>query len=101
MNWAFQANERYFAILPALRTLDEITWSISRYPLSSYAKGDKVAIWKSGPDAGIYALGEITGFCNAGQAKPNPAQFWSKLAEFDYSYIGKPHAVVKIVRRFP
>jgi hypothetical protein len=101
VNWVFQANEKYFNLLPALNELDRIWWIITRYKPDRYNVGDNVAIWKSGANSGIYALGVIDGFEVAGRTRPNPIKFWTKLAtEFDWSFIGKRHATIRITKRF-
>ncbi|MBN1834384.1 MAG: EVE domain-containing protein [Spirochaetales bacterium] len=61
--WIFQANPKVYDFVADLGNLQighEYDWTVSRY-LERYAPGDRVAIWVAGPNAALWALGEITG----------------------------------------
>ncbi|MBC7231338.1 MAG: EVE domain-containing protein [Actinobacteria bacterium] len=56
--WIFQSNPKRYPILEAITTKKKDTFSINRYR-DEYSIGDRVFIWKSGENAGIYAVGRI------------------------------------------
>lgn len=61
--WIFQANPKtydFVADLDDLQVGHQYDWTVSRY-LERYAAGDGIAIWVAGPDAGLWALGEVSG----------------------------------------
>jgi predicted RNA-binding protein with PUA-like domain len=71
-HWLLQANPQRWRIDDFFRenpasALD--AWSITRY-LDEVAAGDEIALWRAGPDAGVVALGQVTGppFEHAGAA---------------------------------
>ena len=71
-HWLLQANPQRWRIDDFFRenpasALD--AWSITRY-LDKVAAGDDIALWRAGPDAGVVALGQVTGppFEHAGGA---------------------------------
>ena len=60
-NWILQGNPArsdVAALIEAGRSIE--SWSISRHA-RDLTLGDRAALWVGGTDAGIYALGEITG----------------------------------------
>jgi MoxR-like ATPase len=79
-HWLFQANpDKWDLEMEARRTGlgGEEHWSVSRHE-SEMRTGDSVVLWKSGPRAGVYALGEIT------QAPTNRARpDWRKRNDAD------------------
>jgi MoxR-like ATPase len=54
----FNANPVYYEIDAAVRELDEMNWSVKQYRRQIEA-GDRVYIWKSGPERGVIAAGTI------------------------------------------
>ena len=61
-HWLFQANPDKWDLeleAPRIGVGGEEAWSVSRHG-SEIRPGDSVVLWKSGPRAGAYALGEIT-----------------------------------------
>jgi len=59
-HWVFQFNPeiyRWFDWMKESRATEQ--WLTSRYAKSIHT-GDKVAVWASGKNAGVYALGEVT-----------------------------------------
>ncbi|MFH8385455.1 EVE domain-containing protein [Kitasatospora sp. NPDC018058] len=61
------------------------SWTVRRY-LNEIHKGDQFALWISGPDGGVVALGEFTG-----------EPYWNDSEETDHQYWAEPpgprHAV--------
>ena len=57
--WVFQGNPKRFDLPKSVAegTLNE--WSVSAHK-NEIKPGDKVIVWMGGPDAGIYALAEVT-----------------------------------------
>jgi 5-methylcytosine-specific restriction enzyme MrcB-like protein/EVE domain-containing protein/dynein-related subfamily AAA family protein len=56
--WIFQANPGVYDIDRALRQLPEIEWTVRQHRRRVH-KGDRVYVWRSGPEAGIVAVGEV------------------------------------------
>lgn len=56
--WLFQGNPKYYRIIDAIRDFEQMPWLVTRYD-KDIAPGDGVLIWKSGQDAGVYAIAEI------------------------------------------
>jgi hypothetical protein len=57
-HWIFQANPGVYKILESLSRENAEWWNLNQHA-AAVKIGDSVAIWISGADAGIYALGEI------------------------------------------
>lgn len=61
--WLFQANPKFYDLaerVPQAHIGDEDTWTVTRHRDEMRA-GDTVLLWLSGANAGIYAIGELTG----------------------------------------
>jgi hypothetical protein len=61
--WLFQANPHYYDLSKELKTKtvgDNDSWSVTRYK-DRIRPGDRALLWQGGTEAGIYAIGEITG----------------------------------------
>jgi predicted Mrr-cat superfamily restriction endonuclease len=57
--WVFQANPRRFDLLQALRNGATETWSVNQHR-QDIQPGDRVWFRITGPEAGIYAIGQVT-----------------------------------------
>ena len=57
--WIFQGNPDGFDIEKYLKSRDDITWTVTRYG-KEIQVGDKVYLWRSGKQAGIVAIAEVT-----------------------------------------
>ena len=57
--WVFQANPRRFDLLQALQDGGAETWSVNQHR-QDIQPGDRVWFRLTGPDAGIYAVGQVT-----------------------------------------
>lgn len=57
--WVFQANPKRFDLLQALRDSSTVTWSVNQHR-QDIQPGDRVWFRVTGPDAGIYAIGQVT-----------------------------------------
>ncbi len=58
--WVFQANPSHYDLADGLATGEGIdTWTVTKH-LKEIKAGDKVILWSTGPQAGCYALAEIT-----------------------------------------
>ena len=57
--WLVQCNPRRSDILASSRTALPDTWCVRRHT-KEIRCGDRIVLWLSGADAGVYALGEIT-----------------------------------------
>jgi hypothetical protein len=67
--WIFQANPERYNIDAAVQALDEIRWRVPQHT-AEISPGDAVAIWRAGSDAGIVAVGAVTGHP---RAEPSPS----------------------------
>src|ERR1019366_5781363 len=56
--WLFQANPKIYDIDRALSELSEVDWVVRQYRNDIHA-GDRVYIWRSGPEAGVIATAEV------------------------------------------
>jgi len=56
--WIFQANPKYYDVDSAVRELSEQTW-LAAQSTKQIQVGDTAYIWKSGPEAGIIAVGSV------------------------------------------
>lgn len=57
--WIFQANPNYYNIYESLRLESEDSWNCRQHT-SKIKVGDRVLIWVSGKEAGVYAIGKVT-----------------------------------------
>lgn len=57
-NWLFQANPDRYRIVDSLRIEPDEWWNLNQHA-SEVSVGDNVAIWLSGENAGLYALGSV------------------------------------------
>lgn len=57
--WVFQANPRRFDLLQALQDSSTETWSVNQHR-QDIQPGDRVWFRLTGPNAGIYATGQVT-----------------------------------------
>jgi len=57
--WVFQANPTVFDIDRAVSEEPEMTWVVRQYA-KEIRKGDRVYIWRSGPEAGVIATAAVT-----------------------------------------
>lgn len=59
--WIFQANPDFYDLAAELKKMsvgDLDTWAANQYR-DEIQPGDQLALWQSGPEAGIYAFGEV------------------------------------------
>ena len=60
--WLFQAKPEIYDLIEELKNIeigDEGFWDVTRYK-DEIKPSDKVILWVSGKQAGVYALGEVT-----------------------------------------
>lgn len=80
--WLFQANPDIFDIDRALSEEPEMTWVVRQYA-KEVAKGDRVYLWRSGPDAGVVATATVM---------TDPAVM---AGDADSPYVLKPESLTK------
>ena len=56
--WIFQANPRVYRIHESLSKENEEWWNLNQHA-NKVRVGDSIAIWISGGEAGVYALGSV------------------------------------------
>jgi MoxR-like ATPase len=56
--WLFQANPSIYDVDQALSESGELTWVVRQYT-SEVHKGDRVYLWRSGPDSGVIATATV------------------------------------------
>jgi predicted RNA-binding protein with PUA-like domain len=82
-HWLLQGNPQRWRMDDFFREHppDELTtWSITRYVGDAH-EGDDVALWRAGRDAGVIALGQITG--PAYEARGDADEYWQDLEKAD------------------
>jgi MoxR-like ATPase len=92
--WIFQANPKLFDLQARLAELDlekpdadnTEEWTVSRYE-SQMQSGDIALIWQAGPNAGIYAVAEITGTFFDRPASFNPNREIERAAELRFKQV--------------
>jgi len=79
--WVFQFNSSTYTWFDWVRKNREVEqWLTSQYA-REIRQGDKVAIWSSGKDAGVYALGEVATNPRKSQLNPEQRLHWTKKAD--------------------
>jgi N4-bis(aminopropyl)spermidine synthase len=58
VTWIFQANPKYYDILKSIENEHWELWGCTSYR-DKIKSGDRVLIWVSGKEAGIYAIGQV------------------------------------------
>jgi MoxR-like ATPase len=73
--WLFQANPSYYNLDRALRELRAIEWTVKGKANVVHA-GDRAYLWRSGPQAGIVAVGTVG--TEPAESPPDPAEltYW-------------------------
>lgn len=66
--WIFQGNPKYYDVIGAVESLNELTWAVNQYQ-KQIKHGDKAYVWLSGAEGGIIASGTI--LCDPELRKPN------------------------------
>lgn len=79
-HWAFQADPSRYRILAAALDHDETTWTANGYA-DRIQIGDTALIWLSGPNAGGYALGQITATAKPIAEDSALVPYWSDLGD--------------------
>jgi hypothetical protein len=61
--WLFQANPKHWDLEHKLQTVSPVTRTTGRSPRyrEEMSPGDTVVLWQGGPNAGVYAVGELVG----------------------------------------
>ncbi len=94
--WIFQGNPKYYDVLGAVESLEQLTWAANQYS-KRIKRGDKVYIWISGSEGGIAASGKI--LCDPELRDPNekdPYLRGEPLKTEPYRAVD-----IRILRRFP
>jgi EVE domain-containing protein len=84
--WIFQSNPKYYDVDSAVRELSEQTWLAAQSP-KQIQVGDTAYIWKSGPEAGIIAVGSVI---------TEPAEMFSAEGEDKYNHAPERFAGKKL-----
>jgi hypothetical protein len=78
--WIFQANPNRYRIEDSLQTEGEELWNLNQHATGVCA-GDRVLIWISGDDAGIYAVGTVLSNPAIMADSPRGIEYWSDPAD--------------------
>lgn len=98
--WIFQANPNKYRIEEALQDRAEDYWNLRQHAGDVHA-GDRILIWVSGDEAGIYALGTVVTEPVVRTDAPESAPYWRPpenggrprprvLVRFDQTYLDQP-----------
>ena len=74
--WIFQAKPDKYRIEDSLRIEDEEFWNLNQHAKKIH-KGDRVLVWISGSEAGIYAVGTVTTEPQLMPDSPQGLTYWS------------------------
>jgi predicted RNA-binding protein with PUA-like domain len=96
--WIFQANPSIYDIDRAIRELPEIEWTVRQYRKRVHA-GDRVYVWRSGPNAGIVAIGQIG--TEPADALPDDSEdpYYLRRAEFSKAEPRVKIAIEKVLEK--
>lgn len=78
--WIFQANPKKYRILDSLVAEKEELWNLNQHA-HAVQEGDRVLIWISGDNAGIYAVGTVVSMPMFTQDTPSGMRYWLTPAE--------------------
>ena len=82
--WLFQANRKFYNIIPALSDSElvcgEIHWQVNQHK-QEIKEGDIGIIWISGSDGGIYAITEILGEPAFIEENEIEKKYWEEIGE--------------------
>lgn len=78
--WLFQANPKIFRLQEALRAEVIETFAVKQHQ-KSVAVGDKVILWQTGKEAGIYALAEVRSVVDSMEIKQNELNYFQVVPE--------------------
>lgn len=78
--WIFQANPKRYRIEESLQAEHEELWNLNQHAAEVRA-GDRVLIWISGDDAGIYAVGIVLSNPVIMSDSPRGIEYWSDPAD--------------------
>lgn len=99
--WMFQFNPdkyNWFGWIKENRTSEQ--WLVSRFA-KLICVGDKVAIWASGKESGIYALGETITYPLKKPLNPEQATYYTTMAKDDIDkFKKKPSVSIKYLKVF-
>ena len=98
--WIFQANPNKYRIEEALRDKSEDYWNLRQHAAAVHI-GDRVLIWVSGDEAGIYALGTVMTEPAIRADAPEAGPYWRPpesgvrprprvLVRFDNTFLDQP-----------
>jgi ribosomal protein L37E len=96
-HWIFQFNPaiyRWFDWIKEKRETEQ--WLTSQHA-RDIRKGDKVAIWASGDEAGIYALGEIIENPRKRSLNPEQEKYWTRKADI-HKFQEKKSVIIKYLK---
>ncbi len=74
--WLFQANPARYRIQDSLRQQDGELWNLNQHA-DAVREGDRVLIWMSGPEAGVYAIGTVLGDPDLVTDSPEGQAYWT------------------------
>lgn len=94
--WIFQANPKFYRILEALESLDQMQFLTNRYK-DRIQVGDIVLLWMSGKHAGIYAQARVVEGVAERKSDGDDASFW---ADPSGGSTTKSRVVLAIEKRF-
>lgn len=98
-HWIFQFNPDiydWFSWIKENKTSEQ--WLVSRFA-KLMCIGDKAAIWASGEDGGIYALGELVTYPQKKPLNPEQANHYKIIADLD-KFKEKPSVFIKYLKVF-
>lgn len=92
--WLFQGNPKYYRLLQAIEEQEGLPWLVTRYS-KEIQVGDRVLVWMAGPEAGIYAIAEVTKPPEIHPELPD-GQYWLMP---DQAKLDKPRVQLRFLRK--
>jgi 5-methylcytosine-specific restriction enzyme B len=86
-HWLFQANPQYFDLVGSLKVGALQTWLVKQHRKEVHS-GDRLILWLSGSDAGVYALATVTSEVGELQESPEEAAFQREPSDTSKPFIG-------------
>ncbi len=78
--WLFQCSPKIFRLDGYFAAMAADDWTVTRYE-KRIKVGDGAVIWRSGPEAGVVALGQVAGEPQVKRPEHTPSQYWRKAEE--------------------
>jgi hypothetical protein len=98
--WLFQGDPKLFDLVGALRDRALRTWQVNQHK-KDIQRGDRVVIWLSGKDAGVYAFATVTSEVRELIESKEEAEYWHGGGAAGEPYTGVELRVDRVLYESP